>query len=395
MESINVLYFFPYEITNKNHGNITRAIQLLEYFTSRPDKISIDFVTQEHKDIENEPSLLKKMFPELNSFFLQRKYSKKNHLKYFIKSKIPSLLDKKKQKKYHTHIKSPTTLFEKQEFNKLLKKKQYDCIIISYVYFAPLIRNNPYVGNAKLIIDTHDFMTALNKKKKSFSLGPAFEEEMKILNEFDNVWAISSDELYLFSQFAAKAEHSFVPVMYENNTKQNKSEILYDLLYVASDNPSNQISAKWFFNKVYPLLSKKVRICVIGRIVNFIPKGLPNVTSILFADNLKQYYLQSRISICPMLQGTGIKVKVVEALSFALPVICTLRGLDGLPQKSNNGCLLAKDEFEFAKQIAELMSDKAFYESVQKRGVEMFEEYFQIKSVYKQLDKILILTELT
>lgn len=136
MKTIKILYFFPYTIVNKNHGNVTRAIQLLQYFESRKNRINVDFVTVEDKNIENEPALLRQMFPELNAFFLERKYSKKNYLKYIFKYKIASLVDKKKQSRYHVYFKSPVTLFEKQTFNSLLKTTQYDAIIISYIYIA-------------------------------------------------------------------------------------------------------------------------------------------------------------------------------------------------------------------------------------------------------------------
>ena len=244
----------------------------MEYFSARQASISADFVTQQHVDIDKEPALFRKMFPQIKASFLQRKARKKNLLKYFFKAKIVALLHKKRQKRVHTHILSPVTHFEKVAFNQLLKDKEYDFIIISYVYFTPLIRNNPYLGNAKLIVDTHDLMTGQYKNRRKFSLGGTFEEEMKHLNEFHDIWSISTDELYLFSQFVPKADHHFVPVMYKNNTKTEKESIQYDLIYVASDNPSNQASAKWFFEKVYPLLSNQVKICGIGSIGNFVPE---------------------------------------------------------------------------------------------------------------------------
>ncbi|WP_300603217.1 glycosyltransferase [Niabella sp.] len=386
-QAIKVLYFFPHPIVNRNHGNVTRAIQLLEYFISR--NMDVDFVTAEHDEIEDEQGSLQQMFPEINAFFLGRKGAKDNYFKYFFNAKIPSIIDRKRQEKYHRYIASEISHFAKQQFNNLLKKKKYDVIIISYVYSAALIRDNPYVGNARLVIDTHDFMTAQCKHNKKFQLGASFEEEINIIKQFHESWSISSDELYVFSQFVPTVKHCFVPVMFKNNVADiDKGSVNFDLIYISSINPHNQAAAKWFFSHVYPLLSKSIRICVIGGITNFIPPDLPNVTSIPFAKDLKEYYHQSRIAICPMLEGTGIKVKVVEALSFGLPVVCTLRGLDGLPQKKDNGCLLAGTEAEFANGIIRLISDDLFYEKKRKEGIEMFEKYFLESSIYEELDTI-------
>lgn len=389
---IKVLYFFPQPIVNKNHGNVTRAIQFLEYFEQRSNKIQVDYVTNDHSYIEEERSRQQKMFPYIRSFFLHKKRDKSNPLSYFIKGKIPYLIDQEKQKKYHRHVKSNVTYFEKEQFNAILQSNEYDFIIISYVNYSHLVRNNACIKNAKLILDTHDLMTGQYKNQKGFRLGATFEEEINILNEFNETWSLSSDELYMFSQFATKAKHRFIPIMFTDNTRHEKCEKHFDLIYVASDNPNNQAAAQWFFNKVYPLLPKHLKICVIGGITDFIPADLANVSRFRFVDDLKDLYLKSRISICPMLEGTGVKVKVVEALSFGLPVVCTLRGLDGLPVKKYNGCLMAEDETAFVSHINGLLSDMDLYKQVQKDAIEMFEKYFEVKSVYKQLDKILHLT---
>lgn len=366
---------------------MTRAIQFLQYFESRNDRISVDFVTEEHNDIDQEKEKMEKLFPGIRTFFLKRKREKKNYIKYFFNAKIPFLLDKQKQKKYHKHIPSQVSLFAKQQFNDILQNTQYDVIIISYVFWTSLIRNNPYTKGAKLVIDTHDLMTGQYKNKKGFQLGATFEEEIKILNEFHESWSLSIDELYMFSQFAPQTSHLFVPVMFSKNIPQKKHEKVYDIIYVASDNSSNQLSAKWFFDTVYPLLSNDIKICVVGGVVDTVP-DLPNVKKVFFAENLEPYYHQSKVSICPMLQGTGIKVKVVEALSFGLPVVCTLRGLDGLPLKKYNGCLMAEDEKMFASHIHNLLTDPRLYSQVQQNGFKMIEDHFEITEGYQHLDKI-------
>src|SRR3546814_16145067 len=66
----------------------------------------------------------------------------------------------------------------------------------------------------------------------------------------------------------------------------------------------------------------QIRLGVIGKISGHIGT-YRNVTKISFAEDLGEFYRQSAIAMCPMLGGTGVKVKVVEALSYGLPVECT------------------------------------------------------------------------
>lgn len=87
-----------------------------------------------------------------------------------------------------------------------------------------------------------------------------------------------------------------------------------------------------------------------------------------------------------MLTGTGVKVKVVEALAHGLPVVSTLRGIDGLPNKSLNGCLVSDDPAEFAQNIITLLSNKEEYNTQSTFAKELFNNSFSKAVLYKELD---------
>src|SRR5690606_21052871 len=117
-------------------------------------------------------------------------------------------------------------------------------------------------------------------------------------------------------------------------------------------------------------------------------KDYPNVHKIPFVRNLQDYYEVSKIALCPMLTGTGVKIKVVEALSHGLPVICTSRGVDGLPNKINNGCLVSDEPETFAKNIHYLLDHLEAYLQQSRMGEELFNNFFEKQIVYKKLDNI-------
>jgi glycosyltransferase involved in cell wall biosynthesis len=104
--------------------------------------------------------------------------------------------------------------------------------------------------------------------------------------------------------------------------------------------------------------------------------------------HLEPYYGNSKIAICPMLSGTGVKIKVVEALSFGLPVVCNFRGTDGLPNKTNNGCLVTDDPLEFAQNIKTLLSDESLYRQQNNYAKEVFNNNFKTDVVFGLLDEV-------
>lgn len=378
---MKVLYFYPENPTLINQGNNSRAFSLLKYFKSR--KIDVHLVSEEQPNYTDED--LQKI---VDSNLIQKGYQikrfrrKGNQLQYFFLFSLPNFL--------FNRIKQFNRVrFGYQEyFDEILKTNEYDYIVISYVCWTELIRNNPHLKKAKLIIDTHDLLTSQFQNTNNFRLGDFFQKEIELLNNYDTIIAISVEEAYVYSQFTKKKvkiiSHS-VPDNFSNE-KITKS---IDIIYVASDNDHNKISAKWFFDEVYPLLNKSLKIVVVGRVVDYFP-DFPNVEKVKYVEDLNEYYNDSKIAICPMLSGTGLKIKVIEAMSYGLPIVCNERGVDGLFNKTNNGCLVSNELCQFADNIHKLLENDLFYKTNANLSKQYFIENNSINTVYQKLDKIFI-----
>ena len=376
---MKVLYFYPENPGFLNQGNNARAFALLQYFKTKGYKIDyVGIASKSFSYVDLEP--LKTTDLIENGFLLRRDKRISKTLAYLFTYAIPNKL------KGRIRNFDRTRFGHKEQFLKILKVNQYDYIIISYAYWAELIRDNKYLKNAKLILDTHDFLTSQFQNQKRFNLGKYFTKEIELLNLFQKVWVISSDENYVFSQFVSS---DVITISHALNAKfQSRSKNKkYDLVYVASSNDHNVKSAKWFFEEVYPKLNSSLSICVVGKINDHI-SNFPNVTKMHFAEDLNQIYSESKVAICPMLSGTGLKIKVVEALSFGLPVVCNLRGIDGLINKTNNGCLVTEDATTFSKYIELLLTDDIFYLNQQVLAKDFFEKHLSVDVVYSELDNV-------
>jgi len=381
----NILYFFPENPLENNAGNKTRALQLLRYFKNRGMKVDFVSLRQgmskwETPDIEE----IKHSGWIEDIYFIQKKPSKRNRVKYFLDFKLPNHFYKKKLG-VTSSLNVDISLHQKKAFEEILQAKTYDVIIISYLYWTDLI-NTAFASGSKTIVDTHDFLTLHHTKESNFQLGATFEDEIRKLDKFDEAWVISSDEQFVFGQFCT-SKIRLIPPYFDTPSQEGfPLERAYDLIYVASDNPHNRNSAAWFFEQVFPLLPTGVSICVIGKISDYLGE-YPNVIKILYAADLHNYYVNAKVSICPMLSGTGVKIKVVEALSYGLPVVCTSRGVDGLPNKINNGCLVSDEPEGLAQNICNLLNSPELYEQQSRLGRELFNNHFTTQTVYAELDR--------
>jgi glycosyltransferase involved in cell wall biosynthesis len=355
-----ILYYFPFNPIEKNDGSKTRAFELLKFF--KENDYLVDFVYEKTRNIDQ--NLHQKL---IDSGFVEQALSitrrpQKTSLKYLV-YKIHKLFQAKT---------SLSNYFFRKDFEKIAKKSEYDFVIISYALYSDLIKNRTLFKNSKTIVDTHDFLT-IQFKNKQKHIGENFQNELEQLKKFDEVWAISFDEYTLFSHFLTSVK--YVPFCLDvENLSLEKSKV-YDLIYIASENHHNVTAAKWFFENVYTQLDKKISILVIGKIGNHI-QNQENITKILFAQDLSNYYSTSKISICPMLSGSGVKIKVIEALSFGLPIVTSIRGVDGLPNKTNNGCLVSNNAVEFAENINQLLTDDKFYQEKSIEAKSFFESQF-------------------
>lgn len=383
-----ILYFMPDLSLEDTAGNRTRVISMLKYLKSRNFEIDYfgvkDWVpwTGDNAEKIMATGLVDRVIVG------ERHIPREKPLKRIFCYKIPELIKNKLYGVDSYALNNTGTFYLYKQFNKVLRENKYDIILINYAIWSNLIRNKKYTGQARTIIDTHDFVTIhiFNKNKKL--LGRALKEEIKRLNYADEVWAVSVDEYYIFSQFLNNSVE-LAPIIPLNHPEKptEKAEKIYDLVYVASDNPYNRASVRWFMDEVYPLLPESIKICIVGRITPYV-EDKANITKINFAQNLDEVYQQSRIVICPMVGGTGTKVKVLEAMANKLPVVCTVRGIDGLPNKINNGCLVAYTPSEFADGVIKLLSDRELYEKYSKEGYELYNNYFTTDAVYKNLDRI-------
>ncbi|UKB80121.1 glycosyltransferase family 4 protein [Chryseobacterium sp. MEBOG07] len=316
-----------------------------------------------------------------NLFLIKQKPSKVRTSSDYWKHKISKFYQKPNE---YNHL---LTDFAKKEFATIFNKEKYDAIIINYEFWTGLI-DNESMKNTLKIIDTHDWIT-LNEfyKNKSLDIGKRFNEEIRNLAKFDKVITISEDENLVFKRFLGEKVIN-IPPSFTSHFENNDPDKKYDLIFVGSENIFNVQSMKWFFDHVYPLLPNTINIVIIGRICKHIEER-EGVKLIEFIENLEEYYHQSKIAICPMLEGTGIKIKVIEALSYGLPVVGTERAIDGFPSKTSNGCLVNDDPEFFKDQIISLLQDKSYYQDMKRQAEEYFKNNFSEEKAIEKWKNIL------
>jgi GT2 family glycosyltransferase/glycosyltransferase involved in cell wall biosynthesis len=75
-----------------------------------------------------------------------------------------------------------------------------------------------------------------------------------------------------------------------------------------------------------------------------------------FVEDVREPLGRYAVFVCPILSGSGMRVKLLEAFATGIPVVSTRLGAEGLAENGGEICELADDPGDFAASIVALLS---------------------------------------
>jgi GT2 family glycosyltransferase len=76
-----------------------------------------------------------------------------------------------------------------------------------------------------------------------------------------------------------------------------------------------------------------------------------------FVDDVREPLSRYAVFVCPVLTGSGIRVKLLEAFAAGIPAVATRIGAEGIASRDGQLCRLADDAAGFADAIVELFEN--------------------------------------
>lgn len=392
MNNKKILVVYPHNFLQGLHGTNMNIYQLLKIFK----EINYDVDVFAYEGFTPDSNFSN--FNEQNSEGLVNKL----HLYDFGKSKKisrSSIVRKIKNKikfKNENHLQDWTNQEIQDFFDKVTHENKYDIVIITYSYLANLIIKTKNKVNYKKIyymIDSMFLQQYLWDKKanKKLTLGKLMDEELERLKNFDEFFCVSNDEKIFYEKLLEKKMY-FIP-HFSDNKKHSlnlSNEKKWDVFFIGFNNPFNVEGLNWFLEEVHSYLDKDLKILLVGSATNNINRSYSNVDIIQYVPNLEEVFENIKVSICPMFRGTGIKIKVVESMEKGIPIVCTERGVDGLPDKTECGCLVTEDPKEFAEYINKLVKDKDFYDETSEKIKKYYNKIFDREKYKSKIKNILL-----
>jgi glycosyltransferase involved in cell wall biosynthesis len=67
-------------------------------------------------------------------------------------------------------------------------------------------------------------------------------------------------------------------------------------------------------------------------------------------EDIREALARYAVFVCPILNGSGVRVKLLEAFAAGIPAVSTYIGAEGLARKDGEFCLLADEPEKFAQK---------------------------------------------
>ena len=249
----------------------------------------------------------------------------------------------------------------------LQRRLGINAVIVEYAFHSRAFLGLP--DDVLRILDTHDsfadrhkaFVNTANRFGYWFSVPP--DVECKAFRRADVVVAIQEEEERSFKQRLAGEPPVVETVSHILDLGQRVEDFTSaDFLFLGSGNDANVISLNSFRHNVLPLVRAArpdIRLVLAGSICGKV-EDMEGVLKLGRVENLKDAFTRAPLSINPITLGTGINIKLLDALAAGVPTISTQTGVRGLSERYRGGVIVVEDgdHQAFANAIMRLSSSR-------------------------------------
>lgn len=254
--------------------------------------------------------------------------------------------------------------------NKLNEKEHFDCLIVNYYYMSKLLdsSNIPLKG-----MTTHDYFCYKDKLvgiKNVFGCTDAHQEAIA-MQRSPHIFALNTEEAILFSKLSPKSMvyNVFSTYNYKHVPKVGN----HNILFLSGPNTFNLKGLKWFIDSVFPSIIKRnpdALLRIGGSICRMIPEyaDRSNIELVGAVEDQDVFYDSADVVINPTYQGTGLKIKTFESISFDKVTLAHPHSLKGIYKPKDAPIFVSTNPDEWANYLYDVWNTDGFIETIKERN---------------------------
>jgi GT2 family glycosyltransferase/glycosyltransferase involved in cell wall biosynthesis len=153
----------------------------------------------------------------------------------------------------------------------------------------------------------------------------------------------------------------------------------------------NRVAVDWFVRHVLPLVvaqEPSAQFVVAGSDPppeHTYADHAAHLTMLGYVDDIRDVLARYAVFVCPILSGSGVRVKLLEAFAAGIPVVSTKVGAEGLGVKDGQFCALADDPAGFADRVIGMLRDPERAAEMAERARAEVEANWDMRAITRKL----------
>jgi glycosyltransferase involved in cell wall biosynthesis len=305
-----------------------------------------------------------------------------------------------KNKSYHISRFKNEKIIEK--IKSVIHQKKIDFIFFESIFCGIYAKEIKELSSATQVLRAHNVehliwrKLALNSKNplKKWYLNHLsktlqdFEEEF--VAKMDHVFSIApSDQLFFKTR---NNQSNYIPVSMEVSSVRKLKAKKISFLGAYNWMP-NKEAILWFTNEVWPEIAKlnpTTEFHIAGSYSEEIAE-LKNIEGIElhgFVNSSQEFMKEHGIFIAPILSGSGVKMKVLEAMSHGVPCVLSTHAAEGLNLPEI--IPICKNKEAFIEKVSLLLQNEQLSHEIGIAGREHILEKYNSQSVSNKIKRLLL-----
>ena len=302
------------------------------------------------------------------------------------------------------HVKRFESNEFKQHLSEILKNERFDIIHVESIFLTPYLPVIRQLSQAPVVLRAHNVEHQIWQRIASQTSNPLKRwylkhlaltlraYELEHINLYDGVACITRTDAEFFTSHGCRKPVTDIPFgIASPELADNVGVEENTLFHIGSmDWMPNEESIRWFLREVWPPLHKElpqVRLYLAGRKM---PRDLmelqtEGVTVVGEVPDANYFIASKQINVVPLLSGSGIRVKIIEAMSIGKPVVTTTIGAQGIDYTDGENLLIADTPADFVRQISRCVNDKDFCQRIGQNAFNLIATHYDNDALAQRL----------
>jgi glycosyltransferase involved in cell wall biosynthesis len=303
------------------------------------------------------------------------------------------------------HVQRFTSGPFRAQLESLLRERSYDVVQLEGLYLGPYIDTiramNPY---AVVALRAHNIEHEIWARRATNEGNPlrkyvymetadrirSYEEGLIKQSPFDVLVPITGRDAGFFKKMGMNKPLHVCPSGFDiedliPDLEEEEDEVPMAFPSVgylgAMDWEPNREGVAWFLQEVWPRVAAafpEVKFTLAGRNMpdKFFRYASSQVVVVGEVPDAARFIRSQAILVVPVLSGSGMRIKIIEAMAHGRAVVATHMAAEGIGVTDTDHIFLADDPAEFAGRIKVLIEQRALYDTIAQRAEEFIRNRF-------------------